>query len=261
MFRGIIRYNLLQYIVVLAIFVWGCGEDEIFDYEPPPPVKPMGLSALEFPTKNGSQWTYIDKDTQERYTLSIDGVKDVNGFTNRRLKNSSRNASTDFLSSGGWYFRFNGEYIFWPFPITTTYFVKTTDAYIENAFDVFIDFLSDEPLFEKHFPPRKLWEFPLQVGNQWTVFEKNTPPKVITIRRVSSDKVKVTVPTGTYTDAYLIEEFIHIGENENIAFDKTDSKYWVAPDVGLVKYEYIDYSTNPEGVAKVYELMKIIIPE
>ncbi|HIE25889.1 TPA: hypothetical protein EYP66_01220 [Candidatus Poribacteria bacterium] len=258
---GIIRYNLLKYILVLAIFVWGCGEDEIFEYEPPSPVKPTGLSALEFPTKNGSQWTYIAKDTQERYTLSIDGVKDVNGFTNRRLKNSARNAPTDFLSANGWYFRFNGEYILWPFPVTTTYFVKTTDAYIENAFDVFIEILSNEPIFQKHFPPRKLWEFPLQVGNQWTVFEKNTPPKVIDIRRVSSDKVKVTVPSGTYTDAYLIEEFIHIGENENIVFDKPDSKYWIAPDVGLVKYEYTDYSANPEGVKKVYELMKIIIPE
>ena len=257
----IIRCNLLiKYILVLAIFLCGCGEDG-FDEEFTPPVKPMGLSALEFPTKNGSQWTYIDKDTQERYTLSIDGVKDVNGFTNRRLKNSSRNVPTDFLSSGGWYFRFNGEYIFWPFPITTNYFVKTTDAYIENAFDVFIEILSDEPIFQKHFPPRNLWQFPLQVGNQWTVFEKNTPPKVTAIRRVSADKVGVTVLTGTYTNAYLIEEFIHIGENENIAFDEPDAKYWVAPNVGLVKYEYKDYSFNPEGDKKIYELIKIIIPE
>ena len=261
MFREIIRYNLLKYIVVLAIFSWGCGEDGIFDDEPPPPVKPMGLSALEFPTRNGSQWTYIDKDTEERHTLSIDGVKDVNGFTNRRLKNSSLDAVTDFLSASGWYFRFNGEYILWPFPITTTYFVKTTDFYIENAFDVFIEFWSNEPLFEKHFPPRKLWQFPFQVGNQWTVFEKNTPPKVTAIRQVNADNVRVTVPAGTYENTYLIEEFVHIGENENIAFGESDAKYWIAPNIGIVKYEYKDYSINPEGVKKVYELIKVIIPK
>jgi hypothetical protein len=261
MSHGIIRCNPLKYIVLLAIFLWGCGEDGIFDEELPPPEKPMGLSALEFPTKNGSQWTYIANDTQERYTLSIDGVKDVNGLTNRRLKNSTRNAPTDPLSANGWYFRFNGEYISWPFPITTTYFVKTTDAYIENAFDVFIEFWSNEPIFQKHFPPRKLWQFPFQVGNQWTVFEKNTPPKVIVIRRVSADKAKVTVPAGTYTDAYLIEEFIHTGENENIALDEPDAKYWVAPNVGVVKYQYTDYSASLEGIPKVYELIKAIIPE
>jgi len=256
----IIRHNLFKYILVLAVLLCGCGADE-FDDDFPTPVKPIGLSALEFPTKNGSQWTYIAKDTQERHTLSIDGVRDVNGFTNRRSENSSRDATTDFLSSSGWYFRFNGEYGPWPFPITTTYFVKTTDAYTENAFDVFIEFWSNEPIFQKHFPSRQLWQFPLQVGKQWTVFEKDTPPQITVIRRVKADKVSVSVPVSAYTNAYLIEEFIHIGENQNVPLDKPDAKYWVVPNVGIVKYEYKDDIVNLEGAQKVYELIKFIVPK
>ena len=47
-----------------------------------------------------------------------------------------------------------------------TYFLKTAQAYTESAFDV----LNTSVPPQKHFPPRLLWDFPLQIEKEWDCF-------------------------------------------------------------------------------------------
>jgi hypothetical protein len=246
----------------------GCGEDGIFDvdWNETPPEKPSGLSALEFPTKNGSAWEYVDAQGNT-HILRIDGIKSINGVTYRILENTAKNSSTsegegtesdssiaiaDFYAANALYIKINGAFVQQPFPISATYFIKTKDAYIEGAFDAYIEFLEDPTWHQKHFPTRKIWQFPLQVGTEWIVLQSGFP-EITTTRKVVADKVEVTVPAGTYNNAYLIEEHAFINGGQPLL--EKPNRYWVAPDVGVVKYEFTDFTSTP-GDVKVYELNK-----
>ena len=256
------RIYVFTSMLIFVVFILGCGENGLFDAdtnlpdELPP--KPAGLTALDFPTANGSLWTYSDTDTGVRHTLSIDGVRDINGTINRRLKNSTRDTTTDVFAANGWYIRLDGEYARAPLPIITTYFFQTTDAYIETAFDAFVEFLDNPTFHQKHFPTRQLWQFPMQLNTQWVVFRTSTTPQFTTIRRVVSDRESITVPAGTYKNAYLIEEFTYMGEADNPPPDEAPTaRYWVVPNVGVVKYEYTDYTSSFEEIVRGYELIDV----
>jgi hypothetical protein len=158
-------------------------------------------------------------------------------------------APVDQLSANALYFRFNSDdFLGGAFPLVATYFLKTPDAYTESAFDAFVG-LPDNPVFhEKHFPARRIWDFPLQVGKAWVVFEKTTVPGTRVVRRVVAANVPVTIPAGRYT-AYVVEEEI-VGFSKEVAFRQVGdtpqlepaqyepAKYWVVPDVGVAKYQY-----------------------
>jgi len=258
--------------VFLAAFFFvcfiGCGENGIFDTDwgETPPKKPSGLLAMEFPTKNGSSWEYIDSQGNT-HILRIDGIKSINGVTHRISENAFGKANipeeegqnapkvtiTDFYSANALYIQVNGTFIQAPFPISVTYFTKTGDAYIESAFDAYIEFLDDPIWHQKHFPVRNLWQFPLQVGSEWVVFQ-NDFPAITTKRKVVADKIAVTVPAGTYNNTYLVEEHAY-GADEQPIMEKPN-KYWVAPDVGVVKYEYTDFTSTLIPGIKIYELNK-----
>lgn len=261
------RQNLLA--ILLLICLIGCGENGILDTDwgETPPTKPSGLLALEFPTTNGSAWEYIDS-AGNTHTLKIDGIKSINGVIHRILENAAgkkktsgeeeQNADkqvtiTDFYASNALYLRINGALFPTPFPISTTYFIKTEDSYIESAFDAYIEFLDDPTWHQKHFPTRKLWQFPLAKGEEWIVFQ-NAFPEITTKRQVIEDKVEVTVPAGTYNNAYLVEEQA-FGQGEQPILEQPN-RYWVVPDVGVVKYEYTDFTSISERGIKVYELNK-----
>ncbi len=266
------RPNFFATLLLIICFI-GCGENGIFDvdWDETPPEKPSGLSVLEFPTKNGSAWEYVDA-AGKTYTLNIDGIKSINGVTNRILENTAgkenapegesaeadkKVAIADFYAANALYFRFKGVFVPEPFPISATYFVKTADSYIESAFDAYIEFW-EEPIWHlKHFPTGKLWEFPLQVDAEWEVFQ-NAFPEIMTKRKVVEDKVKVTVPAGTYDNAYLVEEHAFSGGGQPML--EKPNRYWVVPDVGVVKYEYTDFTSTPEAEIKVYELNEVSIP-
>lgn len=146
--------------------------------------------------------------------------------------------------------------------------------------------------FQKHLPPRRLWEFPLRVGSRWTVFETfelwdgvgvGSQPKIIAERRVASEENVVT--PGYSGSALLVEEWT-IGlsrdaetgeliipsiddENGNGQPDRGEptARYWVASGVGVVKYEYeifdIDAwraTTPPYFTRKTFVLGRSAIP-
>jgi len=259
--------------LLLTICLIGCGEDGIFDvdWDATPPEKPSGLLALEFPTTNGSEWEYVDAKGNT-HTLRIDGIKSINGVTHRILENTvgkgntsegetanadKKVAITDFYAANALYLRINGALVSNPFPISAIYFIKTTDSYIESAFDAYIEFWEDPIWHQKHFPTRKLWQFPLQVDAEWEVFQ-NAFPEITTTRKVVEDKVEVTVPAGVYNNAYLVEEHAFSAGEQPIL--EKPNRYWVVPDVGVVKYEYTDFTSTPEMELKVYELNKVSIP-
>jgi len=231
-----------------------------------PPIS-EGLLAVDFPTNNGSAWTYMNVDTDEEFTLRIEGIRDIEGYTYRQMTiseigpkqpNRINRAAIDHLSANRLYF---GEGKRVGRPLFATYFLKTPQSYIESAFDVYILPSREKPeriIHLEHVLPRLIWDFPLKVGKQWTVLEfrkewtvleKETPPVSRVVRRVVDANVPVTVPAGWY-DAYVVEEVI-VGLSQETAFKlagdppkleparyEEPARYWVAPHVGVVKYQY-----------------------
>ena len=247
-----------------------------------------GLQAFEFPTNHGSAWTYLNVGfelyrpgqnevildiLEETFTIRIEGTRDISGFTNRQatisevsgtvrverihfnqqgeeervIREEERlfRAAVDHLSANGLYFRADADFLDIDLPLSATYFSRVPQAYTESAFDVYDNSLPPQ----KHFPPRLLWDFPLQIGKEWTVFETKTSPIHRVIRRVVDANVSVAVAAGNYNNAYLVEEEI-VGLSALPAFKFSEdfqtlrparyepAKYWVVPNIGVVKYQY-----------------------
>ena len=287
------------------MFFWvlGCGEEGLIDPHGEVEVSPsfgVGFQASDFPTNNGSAWTYlnvgdglynpgqgevISELLEETFTIRIESTRDISGFTHRQatvsevraivraertvfnqrgeqervIQEEERifRAAVDHLSANALYFRLDSDFLNADLPLFATYFSSTPQAYIESAFDVYVFFLDNPVLHQKHFPPRLLWDFPLQIGKEWTVFETKTPPARRVVRRVIDADVSVTVPAGSYNNAYLVEEEI-IGLPQRPALKLSDdlqtlevanyepAKYWVVPNIGVVKYQYTYVLTETE---------------
>jgi hypothetical protein len=147
--------------------------------------------------------------------------------------------------------------------------------------------------FQKHLPPRRLWEFPMRVGSRWRVFEttalpggggRGPQPKILAERRVASEENVVT--PGYEGPALIVEEWAvglsqdaETGEfivpsiddlNSNGQPDRGQptARYWVASGVGVVKYEYevfdleaFQATTPPYFTRKTFILGRVSIPE
>ncbi len=274
---------MIKNTIIVSIFSFvllsnlGCGEEGLIDPHGEVEFSPRsseGFQASDFPTNNGSAWTYLNVGLglynpgnesiqgllEETFTIRIEGIRDISGFTHRRATVSEIRAVVltergaeerffqevvDHLTANALYYRINSDFFPFRLPISSTYFLKTPQAYTESAFDVYDNSLPPQ----KHFPPRLLWDFPLQIGKEWTVFETKTSSTHRVIRRVVNANVSVTVPAGSYNEAYLVEEEI-VGLSRLPALKLSDdfqtltpdnyepAKYWVVPNVGVVKYQY-----------------------
>ena len=118
----------------------------------------------------------------------------------------------------------------------------------EHAFELWLDYAAS-PYFQRNLPKRMVWLFPLYVGREWLVSESRVPPEITYTRKVVSDKGVLTVPAGTFKDVYYIEEYVYITDFSS--GEESPDKYWVAPDVGIIKYEYMDFISN---TTRTYEL-------
>ena len=274
---------MIKNTIIVSIFsfvllsILGCGEEGLIDphgeveYSPPSDV---GFQAFDFPTNNGSAWTYLNVGfglynpgneaplelLEETFTIRIEGIRDISGLTHRRATVSEIRAIVrteagteerffqevvDHLTANALYYRFDSDFFPFRLPISATYFLKTPQAYTESAFDVYDNSLPPQ----KHFPPRLLWDFPLRIGKEWTVFETKTSPTHRVIRRVIGANIPITVPAGSFNNAYLVEEEI-VGLAALPALKLSDdferlepakyepAKYWVVPNIGVVKYRY-----------------------
>jgi hypothetical protein len=270
--------------------IFGCGEEGLIDPHGEVELSPAsteGFQASDFPTNNGSAWTYRNVGfglydpgqgetvldlKEETFTIRIEGTRDIGGFTHRQATVSEIRSivltdrgeeerlfrtAVDHLSANARYYRFDADFLDFDLPLFATYFLKTPQAYTESAFDVYVFFLDNPVLHQKHFPPRLLWDFPLLVGKEWTVFETKTSSALRVVRRVTDADVSITVPAGSYNNAYLVEEEI-VGLPQLPALKLSEdfqtlevanyepAKYWVVPDVGVVKYQYPYILTETE---------------
>ena len=150
--------TLFTLLICLAISLSGCGEDGLLDPHGDVDVQPLsteGFQAVDFPTTNGSAWTYANVDTGQTFTARIEGTRDISGFTHRQMTigelrppfaNGVNRDAVDHLTANALYFRIDSDFFEFPLPVSATYFLKTPQAYIESAFDAYIGFL-DNPIF------------------------------------------------------------------------------------------------------------------
>ncbi len=183
--------------------------------------------------KRGSEWLIDDRANRQKYLVREDeGKLNVYGV----LQDNPLLAPVDFFSS------------VMGVPIHDSLFTKDVDSYTEHASELWVAEWNNT-FFQRNSPKRILWLFPLYVGKEWTVSKSRLEPEITYTRRVVSDKGVITVPAGTFEDIYYVEEYV------SIAGFTTDeeaySKYWIAPDVGVIKYEYIDLFF---GTTQIYEL-------
>ena len=225
-------------LLLVAIFA-GCGEETSFEAEDSvPPDYSSSLSALNFPTTDGSSWKYVLVDGDHAYTAEVVGTRNVGGFATRVMENDSEVPADQIASLYG-------------VPISTSFFTKDLDSYTEHAFELWVS-ASDSAYFQRNLPKLKFWSFPLQAGKEWIVSKSRVLPEITYSRKVISDDGALTVPAGTFTGVYYVEEYATIAGLENGEEPpQSSNRYWLASDVGIIKYEYLDYSAN---TTRTYEL-------
>ena len=265
-------------LVCLFLFLVSCGDEGLIDPHGEttlPSPETTGFQAIDLPTAPGSAWTYINIDTNQEFTLRVEGTRDVSGTTHRQLTVSGitteepdqvRVEAVDHLVANAYYLRVDTEFFDgFPFPISATYFAKTHQALIESAFDMYLPNFENPGFLRishrKHFPPRRLWDFPLEVGKQWTVFEKTAGIPVTVTRYVVSDNERVTVPAGSYT-TYVVHEEVVYGDSPepSVFLISPPAIYWIAPSVGVVQYRYSLYRAIDEPSSRTFALKSVHLP-
>jgi len=133
-------------------------------------------------------------------------------------------------------------------PICRSFFTKDLHFHTEHAFEFWLGTL-DDTFFQRNSPKRVLWSFPLYVGKEWIVSKSRMVPEITYTRKVVSGNGVLTVPAGTFEGVYYVEEYASIAHLPSE--EEMPSKFWLAPDVGVIKYEYMDYISM---TTKAYEL-------
>lgn len=261
-------------MILFLLFLCSCGDEGLIDPHGettiPSPDTTGTLLAIDFPTDTGSAWTYINIDTDQEFTVRVGGTRDIGGTTHRQMTISeiapidpeTLNLDTvDHLAANAYYFRIDTDfYDDFPFPILATYFNKTSDALVESAFDIFLPI--QNPVFhQKHFPPRRLWDFPLEVGKEWVVFDKTAGIPVTATRYVAEKDVQITVPAGTYNTYVVYEEVIYgDSADSSIRLISPPAVYWVAPSVGVVRYRFSRYRATDTFQTQTFALKSAHLP-
>ncbi len=270
------RFSVSRYVIlVLLLLLMSCGEEGLIDPHGettlPSPDTVGVFNAIDFPTDTGSAWTYINVDTGQEHTLRIGGTRDISGTTHRQ-QTTIREISpaeldecdlevVDHLAGNAYYIRLDTDFFEGcSYPILATYFTKTPQAFIESAFDILHSF-ENPVIHQKHFPPRRLWDFPLEVGKEWVVFEKTAGIPVSATRFVADKNVPVTVPAGSYNTYLVYEEIVYgISDDPSIRLISPPAVYWVAPSVGVVRYRFSRYRATDTFQTQTFALKSVHLP-
>ena len=271
-FRVSTLNNLITVFFLFALV--GCSQEGLIDphgeTKLTPPSTAGALHAIDFPTDTGSAWTYVNIGTEKEFTVRVRGTRDISGTTHRQLTISTISpvepeeanlVAVDHLAANAFFFRIDTDfYNGFPFPILATYFNKTPQALTESAFDVFLP-VQNPVYHQKHFPARRLWDFPLEVGKEWVVFDKTAGNPVSATRFVVEKDVSVTVPAGTYSTYVVYEEVIYgDAEEPTIRIVSPPAVYWVAPSVGVVQYRFSRYRATETFQTETYQLKRVHLP-
>jgi len=229
--RGLGEIAIAVFFIILSLIAIGCGRES--PSENYPEKIPGALSAVHFPTADGCSWEYTLVGREYVYKAEISGTRSVGGVAARLLKNDS-NVPVDHFGS------------LYGIPIRTSFFTKDLESYTELAFE--LEFMGST-LFLRNSPKRVLWSFPLYKDKEWVVSKSRTIPEITYTRKVVSDNNLLTVTAGNFKDVYYVEEYISAPDIQ--PGQELVSRYWIAPDVGVVKYDYLDIIT---GTVNAYEL-------
>jgi len=223
--------------VLVSICFLGCGSEEPFDKQDNTPVEiPNSITAIDLPSAEGDSWEYATPDSISTYTAKIAGTKNIGGYTVRILQTDSQ-APVDFTGAG------------YGFPVRNYFFTKDSDTYTEYAFELWVDFLNDT-YFQRYIPKRIEWSFPLYEGKEWIVSKLYTEPAFTYTRKVVSASESITVPAGTYTGVFRVEESVSSDTQPGVA---VIFAYWLVRGVGVIKYQYPDPISTSDII---YELRK-----
>jgi len=219
---------------ILCLFIVGCSDDNPFEPQDSTPVDiPGSLKAIDFPTADGNSWRYVSADNHE-YTARISGTKNVGGFTTRIMVTDSE-TPFDYIGS------------IYQHPVRKINFTKDVDSYTEYAFELWLDFL-DDTFFQRYLPKRMVWSFPLYKDKEWIVSKFYTSPELTYTRKVISNSENLIVQAGNFSKVFYVEEY---ASSESSSDQLLIGKYWIAPNTGIIKYEFY----NPLADANVgYEL-------
>ena len=81
--------NLLSNILLCSLlFLMSCGDEGLIDPHGEttlPAPERTGLHAVDFPTATGSAWTYRNVDTNQEFTIRVEGTRDISGTTHRQM--------------------------------------------------------------------------------------------------------------------------------------------------------------------------------
>jgi hypothetical protein len=269
------RNRIPNTVIFFLLLLCSCGEEGLIDphgeTKLPPPDTVGVFNAIDFPTDTGSAWTYINVDTEEEFTLRVRGTRDISGTTHRQMTISPLTTAdpdeliletVDHLAANAFYFRyFETDYFPGIPPILATYFTKTPQALVESAYDAFVPPLPNPVFHQKHFPPRRLWDFPLEVGKEWVVFEKTAGTPASATRFVAEKDVQVTVPAGTYNTYVIYEEVVYgVSDEPSIRLISPPAVYWIAPSVGVVQYRFSRYRATDTLQTQTFALKSVHLP-
>jgi len=228
-------------VLFFCILFTGCGEDYPFETQDlEPKIPPNSLIASRFPTADRCYWNYVSLSEDHSYVMEIAGAKNILGYPAKILKNDSI-VPIDQLSS------------LYGYPIITSFFTKDMDSYTEHAYELKPWFIEGSYV-QKNYPKRVLWSFPLYEGKEWQVWKSLIPPEVTFTRKVVSVGNVLSVPAGAFRDVYYVEEYSSIPTLPEI--QEIPNRYWIAPDIGIIKYQYLDLRS---GETRTYELKEFEI--
>jgi len=239
------KFSILAICSILIIS--GCSDENPFEPDSSSPADPPGtLSAFHFPTTEGCSWQYELVDGNYTFTRKVAGTRYISSYNTRGMESDA-----DFpVSDLAW---LDQLYQIYGAPVRTSYFTKDLDSYTEYAVELWVEYW-DDTLYQKIIPKRVLWSFPLEADKEWIVLKSYTVPEVMYTRKVISTGEVLTVPAGTFRDVFYVEEYTSIaGFSDD---EQIPAKYWLAPDVGVIKYEYFDFLIGITTTCELIEFSK-----
>ena len=121
-FLNIEHWHPVSSILLCAIILAGCEAEPPFESEDSVPTEiSSSLTALNFPSADGSSWEYVSADGEFSHTVTIAGTRNLGGVAIRVMESDSE-VPVDHLAS------------LFGFPVRTSLFTKELDSYTEHAF-------------------------------------------------------------------------------------------------------------------------------
>lgn len=172
-----------------------------------------------FPLGKGSQWTY-----------SCNGVEAIYRVTDDAMADGKMCSVTETIIDGQ--------------AVQKLYFIKTDKEILEVMKQKFVGSTTI------YSPPQPLMRFPVKVGDSWEWKGDLANNNSADLRSKVTRKEKISTPAGNFDTMKI--------ETEGFVNNTTATKMemWFAPNVGLVKEEFMYGVDTVSLVLKSYKIVK-----